>query len=450
MIVLFGALCVFSAQQSGAAETSSVVSFFRTQQSLFPSGQASRSQLESQVVRRDLEPWLRISWNLKEFEVPGDAVVKDLQTSQTLIAKESVELCKEPQPNSEKVTFLPAKTRFVVLRTTAYWAELLEPEKKITGWAPLHLFSVPVDDRGIFVALMDTPLKKSAKDNSETLAAIPRLQRLTPIGYEKNYLKVKMQNLVGYVDANAVAGRADFANWAYHRKKGWISISHRENADLITSRKQVLPLKDFTAFSPYLARGIVCQKLSDGGPSIRSRVDVLTNKAHLWTLSQLEGHGPVWWRMDEPESAHTPPPPEKTWSNQDLLQRQLTGVAFVSNKIPKGLASARGIFRTDNGKTWIQIPMFGDKDYPIAIHPDGAWYVGSYRSFDQGKTFEPYIRWDKITEQIENKLHKAPKQLRIAQIEPLPHSLIRILVDTGSQKLKMQSHILSHEWTLVK
>ncbi|MBC7372046.1 MAG: hypothetical protein H7326_10795 [Bdellovibrionaceae bacterium] len=238
--------------------------------------------------------------------------------------------------------------------------------------------------------------------------------------------------------------------WAFHRVRGWIGISHRENGYLMTTDKQKIPLGDFIAFSPYQDRAVVSQKLTDDGPSIRSRVEIVSRKAHRWTLSQLADHGEVWWRSEE-LSAGTQPQDTNRITSDQLMKREVHSVAFGAGKSSlKAIASANGVFRTDDGKTWSEIAQFTGQNFPVSIHPDGIWYVGSYRSYDEGKTFENYIRWDKLAQQIQDSIHKMPRHLRITGIESMPHSKIRILVDTGVQKIKMQAHVLSQEWTLVK
>jgi hypothetical protein len=312
----------------------------------------------------------------------------------------------------------------------------------------LHLLEAPVEDEGVFITLIDSFLRKTPQNSSAIITTVPRMQRLTALGIEKTFLKVAYQNHVGYLDLANLVGRADFAMWAYHKNKGWLGISHRENGFLFTVDNQKIALESFIAFNPYVNRGVACQKLTDDAPSIRSRVEIANSKAHRWALSALEGHGTVWWRMEELENGAKNEGAHQISADQ-LMKREVTAVAFA-NKSLKGLASAEGVFRTEDGKTWKEIPLFEGKNYPVAIHPDGIWYVGNFRSFDEGKTFEPYIKWDKLAERIQGALHKPPRHLRIAQIEPLTNSRIRILVDTGVQKVKMQAHVLSQEWMMVK
>lgn len=424
------------------------ISFYRSQQSLFPSGQASRDVLENKILRRDFEPWLRVSWNNKSYALPGETILRDVQVTQELIAKESLTLVKDPQDNAKAVASIKPKTALKVLSTNSYWAELYDSKQKIQGWAPLHLLEAPVEDIGVYVTLIDSFLKKGPQTSGGIITTVPRMQRLTALGIEKTFLKVSYQGHVGYLDLANLVGRADFAMWAYHKSKGWLGISHRENGFLFTVDSQKIPLEQFIAFNPYTNRGVACQKLTDDAPSIRSRVEIASNKAHRWALSALEGHGTVWWRMEEPESDNKAAI-VKEITTEELMKREVTAVDFA-NKSLKGLASANGIFRTEDGKSWKEIAQFSGKNFPVAVHPDGVWYVGNYRSFDEGKTFEAYIKWDKLAERIQAGIHKTPRHLRIAQIEPLSHSRVRIHVDTGTQKVKLQAHILSQEWLLVK
>lgn len=443
-------LSIFIFHEGLAAGGVTALSFYRSQQSLFPSGQASRTELEKKVLRRELEPWFRIRWNQKEYEIPGELLVKDSQTTQTLIAKEKIEILKSPLAHAAPAFSLQANQTVVVLKTDAFWAQVLEPKLKLKGWAPLHAFTAPIEDKGIFLTLVDSFMHKAPAGSAEILTTIPRGQRLIPRQIVNNFLEVKYKNLQGYIELGNLVGRGDFAMWAYHKHKGWLGISHRENGFLITVDKQKVSLRDFIAFSPYHNRGVITRKprTNSESPSIRSRVEILNKQAHRWTLSQLDGHGQVWWRAEE---APTQVPNNKnTITSEQLMKRKIHSVAFAPGKSLKGLASAEGVFRTEDGKTWSEIPQFEGKNHPVSIHPDGLWYVGSYRSSDEGKTFENYIKWDKLTEQIQDSIHKTPRHLRITKIEPLSHSRVRILVDTGAQKVKLQAHVLSQEWTLVK
>jgi hypothetical protein len=438
-------------QQASAGE-SPVVPFFRTQQSQFPSGQISRSILENSLLRQEQKPWYRVHWNKHDYEVAGDFMIKDVQVTQTLLNNEPLTLLKSPIVGAAKALSLPAKTTLVVLKTDESWAELLEPKLKVKGWARLVDLSAPIEDKGVYVTVTDTFLRKAATGPGPALAVIPRHQRLTALSIEKSYLKVRYAGQIGYVDLSTLVGRGDFAMWAYHQTKGWLGISYRENGSLMTVQNERFPLDEFLAFSTYADRGVITKKVDATGPSVRSRVEITNNGAHIWNLSLLDGHGPVWWQSGSSESAKSNAAIQNGLqiTTEALLKREVHSVAFASSKSLKGLASAGGIFRTEDGKNWTQLPMFEDKNYPVSIHPEGVWFVGSYRSFDEGKTFEPYIKWDRLAEQIQSSIHKAPRHLRITEIEPLAHSRVRILVDTGVQKLKMQAHFLSHEWVIVK
>jgi hypothetical protein len=433
---------------SGFAAETSVANFYRTQQSLFPSGQAKVEDLEAKILRRDYEPWFRVTWNNKDFEIPGETVITDLQVTKTLVTKEFTELLQAPEEGSKKIGKVASKKTLQVMQTKAYWAEVLDVSQNIRGWAPLHNFEAPFSDPGVFITLTDAFLRKSASSTSEIVTTIPRMTRVNSLGIEKSQLKVHYQNHTGYIDLANLAGRGDFAMWAYHKNKGWLGISHRENGYLFTVNSLKLALEDFIAFNPYTDRGVISQKLTDEGPSIRSRVTIANSKAHRWVMSALEGHGPVWWRTEVIEGAKSAPY-EKQITTEQLLKREVTSVAFAE-KTQKGLASAKGIFRTDDGKTWTEISQFEGKNYPVNIHPEGMWFVGNYRSFDEGKSFETFIKWDKLAQKIQAGINKTPSHLRITSIESLSHSRIRILVDTGVQKIKMQAHVLSNEWFLVK
>ncbi|MBC7370418.1 MAG: SH3 domain-containing protein, partial [Bdellovibrionaceae bacterium] len=234
-LILINSATVFAA-------VTPALSFYRNQQSAFPSGQMNRADLEKKIIRRELEPWFRVSWNKKEFEIPGEIVVKDIQTTRTLIAKEKSEVLKSPLSGSVRAFSLEPKRTVLVIKTSSMWAEVVDLKLRLRGWAPLANFTAPEDDRGVYVTLIDSFLQKSPNGSAGVITTIPRGVRLTPLDIEKNFLKVNYKDFKGYVDLSNLVGRGDFAMWAFHRVRGWIGISHRENGYLMTTDKQKIPL----------------------------------------------------------------------------------------------------------------------------------------------------------------------------------------------------------------
>jgi hypothetical protein len=227
-------------------------------------------------------------------------------------------------------------------------------------------------------------------------------------------------------------------------------VTHREGAFVRTKSGEKIKLSAVRAYSANPAKGIVMQNDPTVRPPLRAHVLVRKTEATLWGVSRLDGHGDVWWKkesivlQDKPQRA--------TWlTTEELLERDLFSYALTKDtKAPRGLASAKGIWKTEDGLKWTKLPEFGDQDLPVSIHPAGAWFVGTQQSGDEGKTFEPFIRWDSLTRTVEESLQRPPKFLRLQRIEALPSAQVEILVDTGVRRLSLRSPLHAQAWRVVK
>jgi hypothetical protein len=337
------------------------------------------------------------------------------------------------------------------LSTQAYWTEVEDVASKKKGFIPLHLLQARKEDTGVFMNLIDTYLRADAKIPSTIMTTIPRLHRFKVLAIEKGFIKIQYNNLTGFADINHFASRADFAQIAFHKKEKWQHIRYRENDQLVTKDGKRFPITEFIGFLPNLSRGVVVEPEDSNGPQIRSQVEIKKPEAHIWGISSIEGHGEVWWKKtdlllgDEPSTA-------TTISTDELLKKEIFSIAFENKNSVKGLVSAEGIYKTDDGINWVKIPDFGKQNFPLSIHPNGTWFIGPFKSTDKGKTFEPFIRWDMIAEAIESAYHRNPKILKLTQIESLSQSQVQISVETGLQKVKLRNSLNgdTSEWKVVK
>ncbi|MBC7458306.1 MAG: hypothetical protein H7235_08520, partial [Bdellovibrionaceae bacterium] len=80
---------------------------------------------------------------------------------------------------------------------------------------------------------------------------------------------------------------------------------------------------------------------------------------------------------------------------------------------------------------------------------DNMIFVGSSRSTDQGKTFEPFINVGSISSAITRKLGYQPQSLKIKKIKSENPSQISVDVIAGYKTLKLQSMIYNQSWEVV-
>lgn len=426
-------------------------SFFRSPQSEFKSGQTNRVNLEKNLLRTEAALSYYATWNRKGYLLPADDLLLDVHCASRLTLKENSLLLDADRTDGKSVAELSRGAEVELRATRNHWARVYSSSKKKEGWLPLMRLEARNEDTGVYVPLIDTFLRDQADSQGKLLTTIPRRARLEALEILANgWIRVRYEGQTGYVDLHHVAARADFAVWAWHPQKNWLLVSHREGANLKTPTGEVLPLKEIQAYATHAGRAIVIQTESDQQPPLRAHVDIHRVEATLWGVSQLEGHGEVWWKKEALLMEDRDSKSESILTTEELLSREVFSYALKGVQKPEGLVSAKGIWRTDDGLRWTKIDQFGDEDLPVSINNDGSWYVGSYRSKNQGKNFEAFIRWDDLARLIEADLHRPARYLKLQKVESLPNSRVEIQVDTGIRRLRLQGLIGTSAWKVLR
>lgn len=434
-----------------ATDAGSASSFFRHKNSAFPSGQASRSSLEKGLIRSEMEASFKVSWDKKEYVMEGERLIRDIQVARFVDTRTAITLLSLNRSDSAPVRTLPAKATLEILECDDYWARVKVKHDSAQGWLPLHALATRHDDGGVFMNIIDTYLRKDPSSFGKVITTVPRLRRVIPLEISHGFLKIQFNGQTGFVDMTHFVNRADFATLAFHPKKSWMTVAFRNNNKVVTPKGESLDMNDILGYVTTPLRGIVVSAdTANYGPPLRARVEIQKPEAVIWGVSKLEGHGEVWWKKTDLLLPANPVETPSQLLTETLLKREIYSIAFENKNSVRGLVSSEGVYRTDDGLTWTAIPQFGKQNYPVSIHPGGVWFVGSFRSTNQGKSFEPFIRWDKLAEAIESAYHRNPKILRLTRIESLPNSQIQILVDTGLNRVKLRSSLDGENWKVVK
>ena len=173
------------------------------------------------------------------------------------------------------------------------------------------------------------------------------------------------------------------------------------------------------------------------------KMSVTATFLEIWRQSYIRNHGLVWWKQD-PENS------QAKMAFEDVLKRDIHAYAIDPQNPLRSIVSAKGIFLTLNGRNFQKLEKFGNEDLPLAIAPDGVLIVGQWLSQDNGKTFSRFVRWDYLTQAVQNKLGQSIQHIRLAQVkirDPLK-PVIELQLDTGtSGKIKVESNLPSPAWT---
>ncbi|AZZ36956.1 hypothetical protein CIK05_09175 [Bdellovibrio sp. qaytius] len=390
------------------------IPFFKSKQSIFPSGHASFDKLNEQLI-----------------------------SSET---SEAFYLAKDEKKISP--TLIPHITAFHLSRVwiEKYTKRRVKPNNTADLATVLLNYDTDPYDRGLVLTLNDTKLRATADIKAAALKSIPKLNYFIPISFEKGFIKILFSGQFGFIDINDCISKYDFAKFAFSFKSKtntWEVINHREFDSLITDKNESLQLGEIKGL-------VVDQKLAyafkenDHYPKWTS-FKLIKEKTKPWIQSEMKGHGQIWWQRPDTEILS-----QNTISIDDLIKKEIYSVSFQEDNPKKGLASAHGVFITEDGQNWNEIPQFKDYSGPVYYFSNSLMYVGNYRSIDGGKTFESFIQIDKVSSAITKSTGVIPKKIQITKIKvQKPYSVV-IDVQTGTKKIRLKSPIFSQDWVQAK
>ena len=465
-LILFSHLFAFLPQTGWSISSlgwNDAVLFYRAPNSTFPSGQASLRDLERSERKSDLDFVYRVHWNQKVYLANANQILRDIQTSTWLRTKSMTALYESPQLNSTKLTTLAPNTSLRIVNVLNHWASVYDGH--MIGWIPFHHTNTVREDPGLFVPLIDTYIRSLPQQGAPILSTAAKGSRWIPQQIMEDWLEVQWEGQRAYLDLAHLAHRIDFSSWAYHRTQGWIRLGSRSSGTIISDSQEKFWLKDFSAFEIDPKKALMTDSMTNG-PQLRSRVTLESISAVRWVMSSIDGHGDVWWKREIFKEPPVRNLEKEHLSFEDILKKDLFSLSFVSGNSLRGqknssgisqrsspisgLASSHGVFKTKDGQRWDRINEFGDENLPVCIHPDGIWFVGSFRSFDQGQTFEPFLRWDLLAEIIQNELKRPALYLKLSRIIALKGSQLEIVIETGFRPVHLRGHTLGQFWNISK
>jgi hypothetical protein len=371
---LFSLLLAAAANSAGTDG----VYFYRTTQSLFPSGQASKKLLQKNKVRAISENTYLVTRDRKTFWIAADKILR---------------------------------------------------------------VSDLADDTAINV--IHCSLRKGPDWNTESLIQVPPLTRLEILKFENSWALVRFQSvgasMTGYVDLNNLIVKADFASFVLTEKNEWRPVKYRELSHLVTDQGDRIPIDSIQRMRTRSELGIVAVREDKLGLSLKNHVLIQKIEGGSWILSDLKGHGQIYWK-DKPETfqGHLSVELQDTFDTDSLLKKEIHSVAFHPKNPNWGLVSAHGIYMTTDGERWAKISQFQNQNHAVSIDKDGTMIVGSFQSKNFGKSFQSFLRWEKIARLIEINESKPPQQMNLVASEFDENGFLILTIDNGVKKIKVR------------
>jgi hypothetical protein len=390
--------------------------------SRFPSGHHTRKELENRTHKVQFQQWVRIQTDdLASFGdhgagkiygwLPEEHLVTAIRLATEADVSEATPLRYEMQMEAIESTILPKGTHVLILDVQGSWArtQSLPPAIRTETWIPTSILRASLKISGtmkVFVPAI-TPVFVLPGIHARVLTRLQGPTYLTASVKSKGWFEVILNGEKGYVRSSDTVTLADLG------VEGARSLTDDE-----TLRSAPLPYADLIrALSPM------------------TRLKVIERQDLRWGSAKVPDVGEIWWPMSTESDDEKFGGPHEKLSTPDLFQRKIFAMAS-SPAIPSlKFISAEGIFRTVDGEEWSRIPLFENKNYPIAVASSGSVFVGPYISDDHGETFQQWIRWDSLVATLRRRSSASTTGLRILEIHPQDPSGRRVMLklNTGTK-----------------
>lgn len=373
------------------------VRFFRSPSSQFHSGEAALEVLQEKEISSRLETWYWVSTGKHKEWVPAQNLfyLRDFYQ----------------QTPSEQTGFLKAKVP--VLRFKKGW----RPAGKLKAGTTLSITSVRTD--------------WSCGSDAESQVCVPTDKLLLAIDAAK-----KVQDSEGK----------------------WHSVKFRKGSQMLLSTGQLLPIASIKAWEAHtnlafirpIPRGTEAHYHPPANAPAFSKVILLKQQIRRWHQSIMPAHGNVWWQTPDRTQAG----PGIILTHDELQGRRIfdgTPILKTINKnfseglLRPAIVSADGVFLSRDGETWSLLEQFGETNHPVAFGPRKSLVVGDQISFDEGRTFQNYLRWDHIALLSQKILNHAPRHLRLQRIRSLGQASLEVHIDTGYKILAFEFNTINNQ-----
>lgn len=403
------------------------VPFFKSPQSLFPSGSVSLEALQKKQLQKTsgTSEWV-YRWNGKTF--------KKGELKPVL-----------PVHLSEYVLDASAQRRWKIIDVGVDAIKAQDAVTKIDKIFNISQMVSDSTDLGYALILKDAFLKKSTAADAQILTTIPQGFRLKPLYYQDGFFKVQYKDYLGFVSLAEALTKFDLCTMAFSAGK-WHFIKKREFDFLMTSENKKISMNQVQKLITPDTRGIIASSTQKA--PLWSQIEVTSSNESNWIQSELKGHGSIWWK--KPSSESKEPIEEQTVLVDELIRKPISSVSFHPKNPLKGILSSNGVYITDDGLHWRRIKQFYNYNGPVHYFNDLLIFVGNYRSTNNGRTFENYIQIDRLAQAIQDQYGFLPRRLQVNKIETEAPYRIRIEIETGFRTIKMESPLFSQEWKAAK
>lgn len=419
-------------------------------------GHYSKKTLEEKTELYDVDLWLKVKTSqAQEGWIHSDQALLPVDFSQKAQLKDHAPVRVDPALGAPILIGSDALTIVKVLSRSGAWVKIQNPKAPFQiGYTEVRSLTPAIRDIGYFFTLEEIGAYK--KINGSEYKKIQKGTKLRPLSLKKGWFRVEI-----IAEPAVKIAERKVRKLAYKKEEFYIS----SDSSLLSRLKFAESVKTEKGFVDPLSVNLVQDKVYE----IQSRTNWLfsqslpvqlsrsAEKASLpirtlssfeplilstqdyqrWGKANLSGDQ-LWWRSREDQDLTLK---SLELSLKEIRSRNLYDFAKSPLNPQIMIASAGGIFHTNNGVTWNSLPTFKAENQPIAFSENGLLFVGSMVSRDNGKSFEPYIRWDELIHALTLQKSKRFDNVRITKISPQDRfgKDIKLNLESGMQSIQVRT-----------
>ncbi|OQW51546.1 MAG: hypothetical protein A4S09_09960 [Proteobacteria bacterium SG_bin7] len=350
------------------------------------------------------------------------------------------------RPNAEIKKFsnvtspnIPVETNGVwsIVQKKNFWLQVKQPVSGDLFWVRTrHAQASP--DMWDYAMIFDaTQLLLLPQQNSNRICPLSANTAVKLISFHGHYAKVSACGGMGFVHLSKMLTKAHFAKRVRTQDKQWHHVARVNTNEIIDTDYRPISFATISGF--------------EFEPKMRytktlTKVTAIQSRQERWARSHIKDFGFFWWNMN----AH-----EVNESHDQVRVKSkniFTGKIFDAATNPLNPAfkiiSSSGIYLTRDGSAWEKLDYFADENFPIFITSSGRIFIGPYVSFDQAKTFKPYIRWERLFSALGARGHFSLAKLRISDIQIFDDNgeRIKLVVYVGERSASIFSEDMGRTW----
>ncbi len=417
-----------------------------------PTGHFDLKLLKKRALQYDQFEWL---W-VRDQKGNNGWVLKSSTLLPLDFSRQAILSKGEPVHPEPKNYQLPQKTLaqsqvVALIQRHRDWYKIVYKDqgKNYYGWVRSRYLSPYSKDGGYFFSTVETHLRAKPQMKSKILQKVDPGLPIIPLSTKDEWALVSFGKKKGYIPLRNIKSRLDVAI-KVRTPKGYFK-PHNDlykdkvleiftNPIWVGSGAYSLELKEQPSMTAAtLAVVEPWQTLTLQGYSIKK-----------WGKSHVSRWGELWWQDSTIESnveiIQNLAPQQTRLKKSEIYQ-------IEKSPIIPGLqiaSATHGVYRSFDGYQWHPLPSFKN-GYPIKFAKNGTLFVGDKISFDQGESFQHFIKWDEVFSALSK--GKTPPQgpIQIINVEPnfKDHKKITLSLRVGSnQYMQLYTPNLGKDWRL--